>query len=178
MGLLYFAYGSNLLTPRLVKRCKTAKPFRPALAPGWGVGFRKEGMDGSAKATLFPDAGGLGVAGMLFHLDEGDLAVLDTAEGPLYERGPLTVTDLANPEREHAAISYVARTLCDTLKPYDWYHALIRAGGEAHRLPAQHLAWLDTAETMPDPETLRPGRLIALDALRAAGCEALIATLG
>jgi hypothetical protein len=49
---VYFAYGSNMLTARLRERCPSARPLGLAAAPGYGVAFNKQGMDGSGKATL------------------------------------------------------------------------------------------------------------------------------
>ena len=45
---LYFAYGSNMLTARLHKRCPSARILGTAVAPGLVLRFWKRSKDGSA----------------------------------------------------------------------------------------------------------------------------------
>ena len=77
---LYFAYGSNMLSARLTARCASARVIGTAVAAGYDIAFDKIGQDGSGKATLLR-AETSEVHGALFHLDHGDLTVLDQIEG-------------------------------------------------------------------------------------------------
>jgi gamma-glutamylcyclotransferase len=48
----YFAYGSNLLSHRLLARCPSARVISIATTDDWTVKFTKPGGDGSGKAGL------------------------------------------------------------------------------------------------------------------------------
>lgn len=73
---LYFAYGSNMLTPRLVVRCRTAAAIGRATATGHRLAFDKRSKDGSGKATLIADPAHT-VPGVLVRLDVSDQSALD-----------------------------------------------------------------------------------------------------
>jgi gamma-glutamylcyclotransferase (GGCT)/AIG2-like uncharacterized protein YtfP len=78
--MLYFAYGSNMNTPRMQARCPTAQPLSPAVLRGFRLVER-------LYADIEP-AEGAEVHGVLWRLDEADLAALDRYEGfpRLYQR--------------------------------------------------------------------------------------------
>jgi hypothetical protein len=50
--MIYFAYGSNMLTARLVRRCPGAKEMRSAQLAGYRLRFDKRSRDGSGKGTI------------------------------------------------------------------------------------------------------------------------------
>lgn len=52
---LYFAYGSNMLTSRLLARCRSAKTVGLATCLGHRLTFEKRSIDGSGKATMLGD---------------------------------------------------------------------------------------------------------------------------
>jgi gamma-glutamylcyclotransferase len=55
----YFAYGSNLLSHRLLARCPSARVISIATTDDWTVQFTKPGGDGSGKAGLVEQSGAL-----------------------------------------------------------------------------------------------------------------------
>ena len=51
--LFYFAYGSNMSTPRLLNRVVSARAVAVACLPAHALRFHKRGRDGSAKCDAF-----------------------------------------------------------------------------------------------------------------------------
>ena len=78
----YFAYGSNMLSERLRRRCPSAKAIGVAVASGYILKFSKRSIDKSGKATLVVSTNPKRqVFGELFEIENGDLRELDKAEG-------------------------------------------------------------------------------------------------
>ncbi|TVR51114.1 MAG: gamma-glutamylcyclotransferase [Puniceicoccaceae bacterium] len=158
---LYFAYGSNLLTPRLRARSPSALPMGVASLPGYRFGWQKIGSDRSGKAALIPGrpGGRQAVWGVLFSIHESDLAPLDQAEGEgtEYHRREITVQTIEGP---HACFTYFPDPgrIDPSLSPFDWYHALVLTGARQHRLPADWIRLLEDVKTVPDPDRVRASR--------------------
>ena len=127
------------------------------LATGFVIAFDKIGQDGSGKATLAPGDGA--VPGVLFDLTKADLAELDQIEGlgRGYERVMLDVNG-------QAAMAYIApRQFRDpSMRPFDWYLALVLAGARQAGLPAGWIVRLAAERAIPDPDPHRPRRIEAL----------------
>jgi cation transport regulator ChaC len=117
----YFAYGSNMWTPRLTDRCPSARPVGTAVLHGWCTAYDKSSRDGSAKLNLRPDPTS-SVTGVVYELDERDRPRLDAAE-PFYEGVETPV-----------GWTYVYRGEPTRSRPHDWYVALVDAGARAHGL--------------------------------------------
>ena len=166
--ILYFAYGSNMLTARLAARCPSARLMGVAWAEGHAVRFEKRGMDGSGKCALLPCEGK--AAGVLYALDPADLEALDRFEGVGrgYDRRDLRVRFQ---EADAQALTYLASDPQPGLSAFDWYLALVLAGAEQHGLPASYLATLRDTPFDRDPDPDRPGRLAALQALASHGYD-------
>lgn len=170
--LIYFAYGSNMLRERLDARCPNVRQLGMAVLHDHRLTFDQfSDVDGSGKGGIVPAAGER-VPGVLWSLPLRDLPALDAAEsaGRGYERDQVTVVLDDGSARE--VTTYRPIRLCEGLKPWDWYRALVVAGAEQQGLPAAHLQMLRDVPFAPDPELRRPGRLAALDALRRAGVNA------
>lgn len=166
--MLYFAYGSNMSTPRLAARLRVAEPMDVAELSGHRLAFHMAGADGSAKCDAYATgAPGDTVIGVVFRIDAREKPVLDGIEGlgvgyalkqvrvvsPLY--GPLD------------AFLYGATQIDDGLKPYDWYKRHVLHGALEHRLPADYIRRIEAIESVPDPD---PGRHAAeLAIYREAG---------
>lgn len=180
---LYFAYGSNLLAERLIVRCPGAKPMGIATATGWRLAFQSKAFDGSGKATLIRGADTDVVHGRLYEVPVGERDALDRAEGadrdpPVYRRhDDFTVTGADGAEIGDVAV-YLAREETPPLAPWDWYRALIVAGGMQAGLPAGDVAALAVTPALPDPLPSRRTRREALAVLEAAGFPGLAAACG
>jgi len=172
----YFAYGSNMLTERLVRRCPSAVPVGPAVARGYRLRFAKTGRDGSGKATLVRDPAQR-VHGVLFTIETRDLEALHRAEGVGIGYDYQQSFRVTGPDSSNILASTyigVGNAYDDNLKPFDWYRALVLAGATHHRLPDDYLDQIRGIVAEPDPDKTRAGRIEALDILESAGFEHLV----
>nr|WP_321440397.1 gamma-glutamylcyclotransferase family protein [uncultured Hyphomonas sp.] len=177
MSILYFAYGSNMLTERLRGRCPSAKPLGVAKAADRDLVFHKRSKkDGSGKATLTPGSGE--AFGVLFELDPAEQPALDRAEGKGYgyERDDSFNVVLTATGKTVRAQTYLAtaNAMDTSLKPLDWYRAFVLAGATQHGLPA---AWVDVIEKTgfdADTRTDQTDRDEAKAILSAAGFAHLL----
>jgi len=152
---LYFAYGSNMYSPRLQQRVPSAEFVDIARLPGYMSVFHKHGRDDSAKCDLEPlDAAT--TWGVVYRIDTDDLPRLDEAEGDGYRRQSVVV---ATRDDLLEAFTYRARPNCLTdARPYDWYVDLVVAGAREHQLPDMYIAGLEQTETLEDPDHERAER--------------------
>lgn len=170
--LLYFAYGSNMLTARLQARCPSAKVKGVATAGNYSLAFFKRGQDGSGKATLVLDTRvGQRIVGVMFELDERELSQLDRFEGTGkgYDRVERFRVRTGDETGKLEAFTYIASDgfLDPDLKPYDWYLRLVVAGAREHALPGEYVAAIENTQTAGDPVQDRPSRIEALALLGA-----------
>ena len=174
-GRAYFAYGSNMLSERLLRRCPSARALGPAFLEDHALDFAKPGRDGSGKATITAKAGGR-VFGVLFSLHPGDCELLDGFEGrgKGYDRIEDCTVRMLSCEKPVSAFTYVAPPAfrVSGLLPFDWYHALVLAGAREHGLSEGYVAGLEGAAVSRDPEPGRAARLEALDILSGLTTEA------
>lgn len=168
-SFFYFAYGSNMLTERLVARCPSARPVGTAYAPDYTLEFSKKSTDTSGKATLVPCPGAK-QHGVIFEIDQADQAELDHFEGAGngYDRvDAFTVTAASG--TEVSTTTYLATKPVQGLKPFDWYLALVVSGAKRHQLPEDWVSALRLTSYLIDYDNNRKTRLDALDALKKIG---------
>lgn len=165
--VLYFAYGSNMLTARLQARCPSAQPVGVAFAENHRLTFWKKGRDGSGKGHLAASPG-LAQPGVLFTLSPDDLIALDGFEGAGrgYRRADDFAIRLTATNAITQAATYIATDLDETLRPYDWYLALIRAGAREHAFDDEIQWQLGAVACREDPDPTRASRQEALGLLR------------
>jgi gamma-glutamylcyclotransferase len=172
-AFLYFAYGSNMLTEWLHRRCPSARPLDNAIARGFSLSFSKRSRDGSGKAMLVKTGeSGQAVYGVLFEISRSEQTKLDEAEGTGrgYDRDDAFIVSRLADGKEVTASTYRAspQGCNERLVPFDWYRALVLAGALQHGLPDRYVAELRRRVVRPDPEPLRASRLEALRVLRCA----------
>lgn len=151
----YFAYGSNMLTGRLTRRVRGARPLGPAQLPGHALRFHKYGTDGSGKCNILATGRDADVVhGVLFDIDERRLPRLHAAEGPGYECLEMPVLMRDEPLN---AMVYRARTawLDDALAPYRWYQRFVVAGAREHGLPENYVSAIENVFARRDPNRWR-----------------------
>jgi hypothetical protein len=177
MTYKYFAYGSNMLTERLraANRCPSASALGVGSIRGFTLQFWKLGKDGSGKATIVrSERAAARVIGVVFEIDESERANLDSAEGNGYDVLDNVVVRLENGS-EVLARTYIGTELDRTVRPYDWYRALVIAGAMQHDLPSNWIATLEATESLHDLDPRR--RESALDTLTKAGYPKLLVAL-
>lgn len=161
-SLLYFAYGSNLLTRRLRERAPSAQVVAVAALHGHVLRWHKLARDGSGKCDVVPAPAGLTAAqatvwGVVYRLDPRDKPALDAAEdlGVGYAQQQVWV------QAEGAALQaclYQALLTDPAALPFAWYRDLVVAGALEHGLPPDYVAGLTAAPTQPDPDLARAAR--------------------
>lgn len=154
--VMYFAYGSNMLTRRLARRCPSAGTAGVGYVEGKRLVFTKVSKDGSGKCHIEDTGDNVDrVYGVLYTIDIGDKIALDAAEGLgkgyREESIAVTVPDVGSV----VAVTYIATRTDADIIPYDWYKALVLQGAIEHQLPACSLALIRNHPAKPDPDDAR-----------------------
>lgn len=163
MTVLYFAYGSNMLTRRLrdPARAPSARVLATGYVPGRRLVFDKAGQDGSGKCDIEVSDENDRVYGVLYALTPRDMRRLDRVEGLGfgYRRDTLEVFSEG---RSRPAATYLALEKTPGLMPFDWYKQLVVAGADEHGLPEAYLERLRAEPARGDPDSCRVGRAAQL----------------
>jgi gamma-glutamylcyclotransferase (GGCT)/AIG2-like uncharacterized protein YtfP len=151
---LYFAYGSNMSTPRITdnSRCPDALFYKVATLNNWELVFNKRKGDGTGAANVREKLGSK-VLGVIFSLNSEDLNRLDGAEGynpsasiqKHYDRQKINV-DLGSGEFAEAWI-YLADPTMPTLAPSDLYLKYLINGAVEHGFTDDYIAFLKSHAT-------------------------------
>lgn len=169
---LYFAYGSNMLTERLVARCPGAEPLGPAVLADHEVSFCTRGADGSGKAGLLQRAGAE-AHGVLFRVPRDEQHILDQFESAptRYRREMVVVRGETEVHAEVATYLPQPDHIEANLDAHDWYHALCFHGARQNGVATHGTAWLATGgkPTRPEHAHKMGGYEYGIAALRAAG---------
>jgi phage replication-related protein YjqB (UPF0714/DUF867 family)/gamma-glutamylcyclotransferase (GGCT)/AIG2-like uncharacterized protein YtfP len=130
----YFAYGSNLCAKQMARRCPNATDPRPATLADHDWLINERGV-----ATVEPFDGSQ-VHGVVWQLDDHDLATLDSAEGvPVrYRRDRLTVHTDAGPAEAWVYIDHRV----DPGPPRPGYLERIIDGAQHQGLPHRWIEFL------------------------------------
>ncbi|QDU90758.1 hypothetical protein Pla175_41700 [Pirellulimonas nuda] len=161
-SFLYFAYGSNLLTRRLLERTPSAKKVATGLLRGYERRWHEASLDGSGKCDVhFVGDAASHVRGVVYQIELAEKPVLDAAEtlGVGYDE------KLAPIETTTGTLSawlYYALKIDADAVPYDWYHALVVSGAEEHAFPPSYLQALRAVRTKPDEDKARSARYFGL----------------
>jgi len=161
--LVYFAYGSNLLSARLHARVPGCLPLHTACLGGFELCFHKAGMDGSAKcnALRVPYRESV-VHGVTWRLPGSEKPLLDAAEGlgRGYREAGVEVR-LADGSRL-AVFTYLATHIDGRLLPFDWYREHVLAGAREWGLPQAYTDGIAAIPAVADPDSERAAREWAL----------------
>ncbi len=131
----YFAYGSNVAPERMKERKVKFKSRERGGLRGWKLVFNKRGMDGTGKANIEREEGGV-VEGALYLLKKEELEKLYPYEGFKGKGNPSNHYDLVEVEVEREngervkALTFVALpwVIDNSVKPARWYLNLILKG--------------------------------------------------
>jgi hypothetical protein len=151
----YFAYGSNLLPERLLRRVPSTRPLTTATVAGYALRFHKVGADMSGKCDAFYTGHMEDILfGALYEIAEADKPVLDRIEGAGYGISHLEVH--ADGEA-HSAYAYIAEAghIQPDVQPFDWYKAFVLHGAIHHGFPDSYIAAIDATTAVADPDRQR-----------------------
>lgn len=151
--ILYFAYGSNMSTRRLVTRVPSARVISTATLRGHRLEFHKMGKDGSAKCDV-ASTGDLSdvVYGVVFEMALSEKPVLDRIEGLGNGYAEKRVVVASESGEAFEAVTYYATSIDASLKPRDWYVEHVVRGAREHGLPVGYIKKTEATESIPDPE--------------------------
>ena len=141
----YFAYGSNMSSPRLRQRTSSARALGIASLPGHALRWHKLGRDGSGKCDIAccGEAANEIVWGVLYEIAVAEKELLDRIEGLGigYSETQVRVTTASGSEW---ALTYQAKPdrIDPALRPLVDYKAHVLAGALEHGLPAHYVAAL------------------------------------
>lgn len=155
---LSFAYGSNMLTRRIQKRCPHATALGMAELRGYKLKWHKESKDKSGKCDVEQtDDATKVVFGVLYEIPVDEKTALDAAEGlgSGYEAITVEVTFKGAPRM---ASVYIATEINPCLKPYTWYKRFVVEGAREHDLPRAYIDGLATTDAIEDPDRERHNR--------------------
>jgi len=154
--MLYFAYGSNMSTPRLINRVSSARVVAVARLKQHRLKFHKKGKDTSGKcdAEFTNDAKDV-VYGVVFEIAASQKAKLDEKEGLQNGYEEKKVSVYTGNGEELKAVTYYATHIEQTLKPYEWYKEHVLRGAREHGLPAEYVTTIKTVQAIPDPDKSR-----------------------
>jgi cation transport regulator ChaC len=133
VAILYFAYGSNMLTKRLHERIPNARPCGIAVLREYEFNCNKKSKDGSSKGNIAPLKDAV-TWGVIFELPEKAISILDKAEGG-YTRNTVSVS-ISGKVME--CETYISQEI-STEPPYDWYLNYIIEGAREHGLPEDYV---------------------------------------
>ena len=142
MSVEYFAYGSNIAEDVMAGISPRHRCLGVASLPGFRMAFtRRSVRTGTGVADVVPDAEST-VWGVLYEIDDGDIAALDRKEGNgwAYVRQPVVVR-LGADDVEHQAVTYVvAKKEPSEVPPDPEYLGGIISAARQRGLPDEYVA--------------------------------------
>lgn len=144
--ILYFAYGSNMLSKCLRSRIGFVKTLGLAFLKDRKVVFNKRSKDGSGKANLVQSPGDI-TWGVLYEINVEGLDKLDKLEGG-YARVNVQIWLPSNNMVE--AVTYISDNLTNDPRPYKWYKEIVLSGAREHNLPQDYIAYLEEIPVKPN----------------------------
>lgn len=173
--MLYFAYGSNMLSARIkaADRCPGAEFVCVAKLPGYRLAFTRKSKDGHGVADSVPNKRGV-VWGVVWRLVPDDVKELDNREGakaakPKYVRRPVSVCRNDNGKMLSCETYFVVDNEREeqevpSTKQYVGY---LLDGAQEHKLPRHYVAklrqlWQTARDNASDSEpgaAPDPGRM-------------------
>jgi gamma-glutamylcyclotransferase (GGCT)/AIG2-like uncharacterized protein YtfP len=152
--IFYFAYGSNMSTPRISRRIQSATVISSACLAGHCLRFRKKSIDGSAKCdiehTQFDEDK---VHGVVYEIPVREKTVLDRFEGLGNGYEDKQVSIVVPGGEVITATTYFATHIDASLKPYHWYKEHVLWGAREHVLPGEYVAAIEAIQSIPDPDS-------------------------
>lgn len=149
--MLYFAYGSNLSTFRLLQRVPSAKLITPGQLTQHRLYFHKIGRDGSAKCDAYFTGRGSDVLyGALYKIDPAQKKHLDSAEGLGNGYEIKDVTIHTEDSQVKQAFTYYATRIAKHIKPFHWYKQHVLAGATEHCFPQDYIKKIAAIDAVED----------------------------
>ena len=163
MMINYFAFGSNLSSPRLLQRIPRASKHCVARLDRHQLRWHKSGRDRSGKCDIFHtgDSGDL-VYGVVYRMSHAEKIELDAYEGEGigYQRRQISVTALHGENID--AFTYFALEIDHLLQPYHWYKEHVLRGALEHGLPPHYVDHIRATPSIDDHDALRHSQELSI----------------
>ena len=166
--MYYFAYGSNLSSPRLTNRVPSAVILATGQLRRHRLRFHKIGRDGSAKCNaLYTGLSGDRVLGAVFRINPADRRLLDQAEGLAlgYESKEVLIVTPGGERIE--AFTYYATRIDPGNRPFHWYKEHVLRGLREHGFSGDYLRAVEEIASVEDLDDRRSA--LELDIYHAEG---------
>ncbi len=163
MQLNYFAFGSNLSSPRLLQRLPAASLHCVATLTGHRLRWHKKGRDRSGKCAIDPtDNHADRVYGVIYRMTIEERHQLDLIEGHGigYQRRQVEVLTLAGDRIE--VFTYYATDIDDARQPYHWYKEHVLRGALEHGFPIHYVEQIRATASIDDHDPGRHGRELSI----------------
>lgn len=163
MTIKYFAFGSNLSSPRLLQRIPQAAVGSVAVLSHHRLSWRKNDRGQSGKCDI--EHTGMHhhrVYGVIYHMNLDGQTALDSYEGAGigYERKEILVETL---DGEHIKVfTYFALDIDHGRKPYHWYKEHVLRGAIEHALPAHYVEDIRDTPSIDDHDNERHHRELSI----------------
>lgn len=162
--MLYFAYGSNMLSRRLKhkSRVPSAEVVGVGFIEGHRLTFDKMSTDGSGKCDAEATGShGDRVYGVIYEIPREEKSRLDRVERLGHGYAETTIDATVGSDRV-TALMYYATSKDSSLSPYHWYKGYVEAGAHEHHLPGEYVAAIAEVQSIDDPDAARSAREKAL----------------
>jgi gamma-glutamylcyclotransferase len=155
--MLYFAYGSNMSSARLIQRVPSAVQKDIGLLHSHRIEFHKVSFkDSSAKCDAFHTGNADNfLAGVLYEISPEQRELLDRVEGLGHGYEVKTVKIKTCSGQDVIAFTYYATKINPTLKPFHWYKHHVLWGAKEHGLPDDYIEQLIAIDSIEDLDASR-----------------------
>ena len=163
MILNYFAFGSNLASPRLLQRIPEARVHCVATLEAHQLCWRKNDRGQSGKCDIDftgdPDHLVYGVIYRMSHADKLELDVYETS-GFGYDHKHVEVTALHGEVIE--AFTYFALDIDHRQQPFHWYKEHVLRGALEHNFPRHYVEQIRNTASIDDHDSERHQRELSI----------------
>ncbi len=163
MKLNYFAFGSNLSSPRLLERIPEASVHCVATLHQHRLCWRKNDRGQSGKCDI-EFTGSMedivyGVIYLMTHTEKLELDVYETA-GFGYDHMHVEVTGTQGEVIE--AFTYFALDIDHSQQPFHWYKEHVLRGAVEHKFPKHYVAHIEATPSIDDHDNERHHRELSI----------------
>jgi gamma-glutamylcyclotransferase len=163
MSIIYFAYGSNMASHRLLQRLPGAKVLGVAKLAQHQLSFRKndQGLSGKCDIELTGRVSDE-VIGVIYDISLENKQALDQIEGLGSGYDEKTVELRSDSGQTLFAVTYFALDIDNNMIPYHWYREHVLRGAIEHNLPESYIATIREIPSKMDPDYIRNERELAI----------------
>jgi hypothetical protein len=161
--IYYFAFGSNLSSPRLLERLPAASVHCVATLPQHQLCWRKNDRSQSGKCDIeFTRSMDDIVYGVVYLMTQADKLELDVYEttGFGYAHKEVTVTTVE--DETIGAFTYFALDIDHSQQPFHWYKEHVLRGALEHDFPEHYVAHIKATPSIDDHDRERHHRELSI----------------